>query len=755
MLRAKTYIIKKTKETSMDNKDFILPNLIKKVTYLNLGKKSAKPASFSFRLSSRSDLPLFYTSSSGTSKKLEGYQDPETGLFITNDSLHDRAESDAIIAFKNNSITYSITSAIGSLHQKLQKEMEVQIRNKIDSLEMAKKHDIDAYNKTYKPLDVIAAQLYDNLDNNRKFMAELYAEIRSLPDLELPQLNNKLLYIDDDWKTAKSTARVPFKNPVKQELTQAQKDLVDSFLSAFFDDKNRKIFSWMMGTVVMNEPIYVENISRFFLLYSKIGGVGKSTIMRVIANGLFGSDYVSTTPEFDTYFLAGDRFRSSNLSRKRVVIYDEATFNGPLDTQRNHDFHGLNEDVIKAFATSGDLNIEEKFKQMKTTTFKNIHFILTNFLPVVPENRPDLGRRFLPCMLKPTKMQDKAKQLGGMNVQQMTEYVHENGQAFINYFADAYNADPYKFDTYNYSHVNTAKQEQTAVDQEAKLKQARKLVSQQKDKLQKLDAFDLLNKLSNDLTININDLLADCANALPAETKVKRSTKRNVKYTDKKYPNIHYIINKQENSAFLCIQTNKQTFTQYANGRSIHESLSLLYPKVKKFAQKVFMLPIHDYNQFVKLLQTQTDMDQSQIESTELNPTTPSDKAAVQEENINTPSVFDTANVSHTNYENLGIINVFNNLSTTTHVDFSKLLNDIKAYAPTMKQLAHNHVYQPKHASQFIYELTDNVLYIYVDTQALNDYTNGAEMYKVLSDNIQTINKFDHDLFVFRLHDKQ
>ena len=750
MLRAKTYIIKKIKEISMDNKDFILPNLIKKVTYQNLGKKSAKPASFSFRLSNRSDLPLFYTSSSGSSKKLEGYQDPETGLFITNDSLHDKAESDAIIAFKNNSTTYSITSAIGSLYQKLQTEMEIQIKNKLESLEMAKKHDIDAYNKTYKPLDVIAAQLYDHLDNNRKFMAELYAEIRSLPDLELPQLNNKLLYTDDDWKTAQCTSRVPFKNPANQELTQKQIDLVNSFLSVFFDGENRKIFSWMMGTVVMNKPIYMENISRFFLLYSKIGGVGKSTIMRVIANGLFGPDYVATTPEFDTYFLAGDRFRSSNLSRKRVVIYDEATFNGPLDTQRNHDFHGLNEDVIKAFATSGDLNIEEKFKQMKTTTFKNIHFILTNFLPVVPENRPDLGRRFLPCMLKPTKMQDKAKLLNNMTVEQMTKYVKDNGQAFLNYFAHAYSDNPKWFDTYTYSHVNTAKQEQTAVDQETKLEQARKLVSTKKDKLQKLDAFALLTQLSKDLAININDLLYDCANALPAETKVKRSTKRNVKYTDKKYPNIHYIINKQENLAFLCIQTNKQTFNQYSNGDSIHESLSLLYPKVKKFAQKVFMLPIHDYAAFVNAIKQQIDMNKSQTASTDLN----TQSKDTQDDDINTPSVFD-APKSKPNYENMGIINVFDQLSTTTHVDFSALLKDIKAYAPTMKQLANNPVYQPKQASQFIYELTDNVLYIYVDKHALNDYSNGADMYHALSDNIQIINKFDHKLFVFRLNDKQ
>lgn len=752
MLRAKTYIIKKIKEISMDNKDFkdfILPNLIKKVTYQNLGKKSAKPASFSIRLSNDLDMPLFYTTSSGNSKKLEGYQDPETGLFITNDSLHDKAESDAIIAFNNNSITHSITSAIGSLYQKLQTEMEIQIKNKLESLKMSQKHDMDAYNKTYKPLDIIAAQLYDNLDNTRKFMADIYAEIRALPELDLPQLNNKLLYADSDWKTAQCTSRVPFNNPANQELTIDQKDLVERFLSVFFDDNNRKIFSWMMGTVVMNKPIYDEHISRFFLLYSKIGGVGKSTIMRIIANGLFGPDYVATTPEFDTYFIAGDRFRSSNLSRKRMVIYDEAQFNGPLDKNRQHDFHGLNEDMIKAFATSGDLNIEEKFKQMKTTTFKNIHFILTNFLPVVPENRPDLGRRFLPCMLKPTKMQDKAKLLNNMTVEQMTEYVKANGQAFLNYFAHAYSDNPKCFDTYTYSHVNTAKQEQTAVDNEAKLEQAHELVSKQKDELQKLDAFALLNTLQDKLMIDVNDLLEDCANALPSHDYLDRSTQAKVTYTQKQQSTIHYVVDTTNNSALLCVNTSKKAFSNYKNGDLIRDILLAIYPKQKQFAQNVVKLPIHNYTHFVKCI---TSVKENARSTTSTNQ---HDSSSNPTADINTPSVFDTSTVSHPNYENMGIINVFNTLSTTTHVDFSDLLNDIKAYAPTMKQLANNPVYQPKHASQFIYELIDDVLYIYIDTQALNDYSNGAEMYNVLSADIKTINKFDHELFVFRLNDKQ
>lgn len=878
----------------------ILPRLIQKVTFLNLSTKAKHPAAFSIRLSANATVPLYYTASSGNSKRLVGFRDPDTGLYITDKSLHDENIAKTTRAFANGTTHHGETSAIGSLYRYIIKELKTQIDLKLNELDARQKSNPANYDEIFKPLDLIRGELYDALTDVHSVMTNIYGQIRTIPDLDIPILNSRILYADDDINDIDATKRLPFKNPANQELTKAQKDIVEKFLSVFFDDENLAVFSWMMGTVFLNKPIYASNISRFFLLYSRNGGVGKSTIMQLMTDGLLTSDYSTLVPEFDAYFVNGDKFGSSTLPRKRLVIYDEAVFNGPLDKENMHNFHGLNETSIKSFATTGNLNVEEKFKQQQIDKFYNIHFILTNFLPVIPENRSDLGRRFLDCQLKPTTMQEKAKQLNNMTVMQMGDYVHKHGQAFINYFANEYLSDPKRYDDYAYSHTNTYDEEQDRLDaqkrkqdeiitklrnldcysvltyigkdtnadyvsllsdirravkpylnriydnqkpftttnpefpnihyefntdlqksfvylnisknaftnyknglamrtallkiyprqkrfsqsticlplnseikrsnntsldsisiplsliNEAKLKQARKLVSQQKDKLQKLDAFDLLNKLSNDLSIDVSDLLADCANALPDENKIKRSTKQLVTHTDKKHPNIHYIADKQGHSSFLCLQTSKQAFSDYKSGLIIREVLSRLYPKVKRFTQKVFMLPIYDYNRFVKSLQTQTDMDQSQTESTEVNPPTQSDKSTDnQDENINTPSVFDTSAVSHTKYENMGIINVFDQLSTTTHVDFSKLLDDVKAYAPTMKQLANNPVYQPKNASQFIYELTDDVLYIYVDKQALNDYPNGDEMYKVLSANIKTINKFDCELFIFRLHDKQ
>lgn len=867
----------------------ILPRLIQKVTFLNLSTKAKQPAAFSIRLSANATVPLYYTASSGNSKRLIGFRDPDTGLYITDKSLHDENIAKTTRAFANGTTHHGETSAIGRLYRYIIKELKTQIDLKLNELNARQKSNPANYDEIFKPLDLIRGELYDALTDVHGVMTNIYSQVRTIPDLDIPILNSRILYADDDINHIDATKRLQFKNPVNQKLTPEQKDLVEDFLSVFFDDENLAVFSWMMGIVFLNKPIYASNISRFFLLYSRNGGVGKSTIMQLMTDGLLTSDYSTLVPEFDAYFVNGDKFGSSTLPRKRLVIYDEAVFNGPLDKENMHNFHGLNETSIKSFATTGNLNIEEKFKQQQIDKFYNIHFILTNFLPVIPENRRDLGRRFLDCQLKPTTMQEKAKQLNDMTVMQMSDYVHKYGQAFINYFANEYSSDPKRYDNYSYSHTNTYDEEQDRLDaqkrkhdeliaklrnldcysvlthigtdtnadytslirdirsavtpylnhihnnkktftatnskfpnihyefntdlqksfvylnisknaftsykkglamrtellniyprqkrfaqsticlplnnetnrsddmslnsiatplsliRDVKLEQAHELVSKQKDKLQKLDAFDLLNKLSNALQLDVNDLLDDCANALPDDTKIKRSTKQCVTHTDKRYPNIHYIIDTQGHSSFLCLQTSKSTFSNYKSGLIVRDVLSLLYPKIKKFAQNVVKLPIHDYNQFVNCITSV----QSQTASTDLN-TQSNDSTA----DINTPSVFD-APKSKANYENMGIINVFDQLSTTTHVDFSALLKDIKAYAPTMKQLAHNPVYQPKQASQFIYELTDEGLYIYIDTQALNNYNNGADMYNVLSDNIQIINKFGHNLFVFRLNDKQ
>ena len=254
-----------------------------------------------------------------------------------------------------------------------------------------------------------------------------------------------------------------------------------------------------------------------------------------------------------------------------------------------HNFHGLNEAVLKAFATSGHLIVEKKFKDSKESLFRNIHFILTNFLPVIPENRTDLGRRFLDCQLKPTTMQEKAKQLNDMTVQQMVEYVHKNGQAFINYFADSYKQDPYRFAKYVYSHVDA---EQTANDAAKKQEQDKMMETQE---LHKLNAFDALKHLGEQANCDVSSLLHDVLSAKPDDDYLSKAseTQSTIRYTDvTHYPDIHFVFDYEHKTAKLYLNASKSFWMSYNNCLALRELMITHYSRVKRFSQRVFEIPL-------------------------------------------------------------------------------------------------------------------------------------------------------------------
>lgn len=566
----------------------MLQPLIKSITYSNLLQKYKLPAKFHIQLTANPDDPIFYMEGKGNSKKLEGFRDPNTGLYITNSSLQDHAMISTKKALSENKAYHGPTSAIGALHSQLFHEMEKNIALKINELEAMRKQNPQTYDNVYKPLDVISMQLYQNLDDVRKFMTDIYGQLRAMPDRNLPTLNSNLLYADSDIDCIDATCQLPYDDPTNQKLTEKEKKLVESFLSVFFDQENLSIFSWMMGAVFLNKPIHTSNISRFFLLYSKNGGVGKSTVMRLITEGLLTVDYADLVPEFDRYFLLGDKFGSSSMTTKRLVIYDEAVFNGPMDHDKLHNFNGINEAAIKTFATSGQLDVEEKFKQKHIEIFNNIHVILTNFLPVVPANRTDLGRRFLDCQLKPTTMQEKAKQLNDMTVAQMVEYVHKHGQAFINYFANEYLSDPTRYKNYMYSHEVTADNEQDALDlHERKL-------NDKKHKLQSSDIYTILNSIHETTNADIMALINDIRQSIPSSDYISNSTRKKITFTSTDNKNIHFEYDKETNTGYIYLNASTVFFSKYPNGLAIRNELLSMFPRVKRFSQRTIKLPLPD-----------------------------------------------------------------------------------------------------------------------------------------------------------------
>lgn len=720
----------------------MLPDLIQKVEYLNISCKAKAPARFNIRLSNVIDNPIYYVSKAGNSVSLEGYQSPSTGLFITNDTLNDKVVDETAKAACKNTVYKGETSAIGCLYRELFFDMHKRISKYVSQLRKKQEKDPKAYDSVYKDPDVIAAELIDYLSNTAKFMTNVYSELRMLPLHDVPVLNSKLSYIDDDHTDVGVTDLVPFANPKRQSLTDEQKELVERFLSVFFDEDNLSVFSWMMGAVFMNEPIHAENISRFFLLYSSEGGVGKSTVMKLITEGLLPSSFAILLPEFDTYFLSGDRFRSSNLSQKRLVVYDEAVFNGPTDRENNHDFHGINEDVIKTFATNGRLLLEKKFQAPKLAQFDNIHVILTNFLPVVPLARKDLGRRFLPCMLKPTTMQEKARELNGMTVAQMIDYVRKNGQAFINYFAKAYSDDPYKYTNYVYHHDDTESEERTNIENNARA------VDEYHEKLKSLGAFEMLKKLGSDLDADSSSLIADCKKAIPSDEYIQNSKRKFVTYTNPDNKDIHVGMNTQTNEMFIYINRSKRLFAQYHNGLAIREELFAIADQKKKFTQDVFELPLNNAINDVESKTTNQAVDfdlassSKQVNANNLSARiTQSTNNVKTSGNLNEPAndierqsaYKQDMNTSSTNadIQNKGIIEQFAIIDKRSRVNMSQILHDIQRYSPTMRIINAVSVYVNTQNDTFIYAKNGSTINIYIDIEKLQKRY-GDDVYREL-----------------------
>lgn len=551
-----------------------LPPLVLSYDINNIDVKAKKAATINAELTDDPNNPIYFVSGSGNNKHLMGYKDSATGLFVTDTSLNDK---------RLDGIKLPYTTAIGSLRYRLHNEALGVIEAEMKTLRELYKKNKKAYAEQYKDPDQIEAELMKYIRSSSTFMPNIYKQLRAMPDNKLPQLNEYIAYSDDSLVDKNVTEQLDFKNPANQELTQEQKDLVEKFLSVFFDEDNLSTFSWYMGAVFANCEIEDDRISRYLLLYSKSGGIGKSTIMKIIGDALLTSTYYDTVPEFDRYFANGDRFSAAELPLKRLVVYDEAVFNGPLDKEHMHDFKGLNENAIKTFTTSGKLNTEGKFKALGVTKYHNMHVILTNFAPNVPEYRKDILRRFVDCQLIPTSMLTKSRQLQGMTTPQMIEYVKKNGQAFINYFYNEFESNPHQFEDYVYSVLDTQDEQDNAIEN-----------------IKDIDKIDIKGKSAADIIVDIakitgddpNNLLDECIRYQPTLEYVKNSTTDNVKFTDKEQPNLHYEVNKKTGEITLFINSTKKTFIDYGLSLEFRQQLMNVIPVIRKFKQRVIPLPI-------------------------------------------------------------------------------------------------------------------------------------------------------------------
>lgn len=423
-----------------DYKDAKLEDFLKTPTYLfrtvwfeNLEKRSKKPARLSIRLNMASDSVIFVEKSRKVS--VVGFEDPNTGLFVS--STDNENDDNVYQRFREVAIQYAF------------EELDKFLR-KLEAMSAEEYSDLD-----YKPISRISNELYEFLADRSALYRDLHSQVSLIESKAVPRVNERVLYEDDDAKSVdfRVTTKLPYKNPTNQTVTEEETKLVEDFLDPFLDDYNKKVLSWYFGAALSNVDIHDDRISKMLVVASSRGGSGKSSLINGLTNALFTDKFSAIAPSFDNYFVSNNRFSTGTLPITRFTVHSEADF---CDTNYSsaHDFTGLSNSMIKSLITDGHVSHERKYVDSVVTRLHGLHAVLTNHPPVITDETEAFRRRFLPLVIKPTKMQTKAAHLDLVGQSKFDKFIADNAQAFANYFVNAFKADEYLFSETDYDRAD-------------------------------------------------------------------------------------------------------------------------------------------------------------------------------------------------------------------------------------------------------------------------------------------------------------
>lgn len=437
----------------------ISESMFRAVKFENLEAGSKKAVRVSVRLNLTSD-DVIFTDRIKSRAEVVGFENPETGLFVT--QLQTPEDTDDISSTYHQFRMAAVAYANQTIAQKLEA-----LGNK----------SIEEYEKLgYKPLSRIRSDIEEYMSDLNEFYADLQKQVNNVVSRRLPRVNEFMLYADDDIQDFKTTGRVPYNNPMKAELTIEQRNIVENFLDVFLDDYNKKVISWYFGAALSNVQLHDDRVSKMLVVASKSSGSGKSSLITGLSNALMTSLFHWVTPSMDRFFMSSSRFASGTLPTTRLSIYSEADFADSSITDK-HDFTGLATSTIKSLITDGYIADEKKYQNEIIKKLHGLHVVLTNHPPVITENTEALRRRFLALAVKPTRMQDKAKELDLWGQNKFNQFLIDNAQAFANYFVSVFNEDQYMFTDTDYDHyefvdeIETESREMEQAEVQAKIEE--------------------------------------------------------------------------------------------------------------------------------------------------------------------------------------------------------------------------------------------------------------------------------------------
>ena len=531
-------------------------NMFRTVIFENLKRGDKKPARLSVRLNFDSD-QVIYTERVKSRAEVVGFVMPEgehnEGLFVHETQMVDgESESNTYHQFRIQAVKYA------------QKAIEDEIK-RISSLPAEKQEE-------YKNLSLISNQLLSYLMDKNEFFTDLQKQVNNITSRKLPRVNEYMLYDGELSSTFKATGRVLYANPTSVELTQEQKDLVDTFLDTFLDNDSKLALSWYFGAALSNVNIHDDRVSKMMIVSSGQGGSGKSSLITGLTKALMGDLYSTISPSFDSYFVSNNRFATSTLPTTRMTVYSEAEFNDP-NLGNEHNFKGLDVSMIKSFIADGYISDEKKTKDAVIKRVHGLHVVLTNHVPVITDSAEALRRRLLPVVIKPTRMQDKAAQLGLVGQSTFNQYLVDNAQAFANYFVDIFTKNEYLFTYDDYDHeafqdaIFENQQTNTRTKQEAEQElkaQAQAIANEDFTKV--IDEFAEISGVSD-----TDELKKDIQLALSG------GSLEHMRVSD----------------GALYIDSSKHTFLKYPQGEALRKLLIKVFgPTVRKFQKRMIKVDL-------------------------------------------------------------------------------------------------------------------------------------------------------------------
>ena len=325
--------------------------------------------------------------------------------------------------------------------------VEKVVKDYIDEVTSLSPNELQAIG--IKPLNQIIMELNEYIEEGTKIYKNVAEELQYLVTPEIPPVNQFMVFADESASKYTVTERTQYPNPIN--YLDMDTRTVDRFLDAFFDETDKARFSWYMGAALRNIRVDDPAVSKMLMMTSARAGSGKSTLVTAMTNALFGRTYGNINGDFDEHFSMDNKFVSSGLTDTRMNVYLEAEFGEPTKDGNLHNFHRMRVSAIKTMITDGYMATEEKYQSRKNQRAFGLHMVLTNHPARITEETDALRRRILPCLVKPTSMETKAKQLGLFGQKTFEEWVSNHALEFAVYFVRHHIEHEYDYSEYLYN----------------------------------------------------------------------------------------------------------------------------------------------------------------------------------------------------------------------------------------------------------------------------------------------------------------